>query len=169
MGFPCFARRDPRRYPLSLFDLVLGGGMGSRLFNEVRERRGLAYTVASSTSLLIDGGFLHIYGSTAPERLDHVLELCQAEFERLVVEGPTEEEVETARHQFERSFLLALDSNPFRSMRNIDPVLYGLERLTEEEVLARIRALSRRDVMALAAELFDKVAPTVSLVGPVNA
>lgn len=169
MGFPCFARRDPRRYPLSLFDLILGGGMGSRLFNEVRERRGLAYTVASSASLLHDGGFLHIYGSTSPERLDQVLELCQAEFDRLVAEGPTEEEVETARHQFERSFLLALDSNPFRSMRNIDPVLYGLERLTEEEVLARIRGLSRLDVMVLTGELFDKAAPTVSLVGPVGA
>ncbi|MDK2970946.1 MAG: hypothetical protein PWP23_701 [Candidatus Sumerlaeota bacterium] len=166
IGAPAIARSDRRRFPLALFDTILGGGMGSRLFNEIRERRGLAYTIASSSTLLRNEGYLMIYGATSEDRIDEVLALCEVELRRLAMEGPTEEEMDTARQQFERNFLLALDSNGFRSGRNVDRELYGLPAMSNDKVLETIRRMKASDVQAVGSELFTGAGMTVSLVGP---
>ena len=166
-GVPAAPRNDPERYVLALFDSILGGGMGSRLFNEIRERRGLAYTIASSAQSMLTEGQITIYGSSSPQKIGEVFEVCREQLADLCSAGPTQEELETARQQLERAILLALESNAYRSGRNAEREVYDEEHLTDEELLLRLRAVTTRQIRDLAAELFIGVPMAVSLVGPV--
>ncbi|MCB2153317.1 insulinase family protein [bacterium] len=166
-GVPAIPRKHPGRYVLAMLDSILGGGMGSRLFNEVRERRGLAYTIASSAQTMLTEGQLCIYGSSSPQKIGEVLAVCREQIADMCSNGPTQEELETARQQLERAILLALESNAFRSGRNAEREVYGEEHASEEVVLARLREVTTEQIREMAVELFVGVPMTISMVGPV--
>ncbi len=169
MGVDAIARHDPRRHAFVLMDVILGGGMGSRLFNEVREKRGLAYTVGTSSALGFAEGSMTIYGSTTAEHIGEVLDLCRAEALRLAGEEPTAEDLDTARRMVVRSLLLSRENNNFLAARNADRELYGDEWLDDGEIVGRLHAVTAEQVREAAAMTFESREMTLSFVGPAAA
>ncbi len=168
LGCEAIKRTDPRRFAFVLLDLILGGGMGSRLFNEVREKRGLAYTIASNGHLTPTEGYQMIYGATTESNIDEVLDLCREQIALIATEAPTEEELETAKRQAIRSFLLSLESNMFHSARNCERELCDEYWLTDEEIVSRVRAVTGEELRALAEGMYAEREFTLSLVGPLE-
>jgi predicted Zn-dependent peptidase len=117
VGFPAFDRDDEDRYALSVVDHVLGGGMSSRLFQEIREQRGLAYSVYSYRSLLQGTGALAVYAGTSPARAHEVMDLICAEVDRLADGGLTERELAMTKTHLRGSLALALEDSGARMSR----------------------------------------------------
>jgi predicted Zn-dependent peptidase len=156
---------DPDRYALMVANQVLGGGMSSRLFQEVREERGLAYSVFSSPSSYSDSGVFTLYAGTAPARLGELLEVVDAVIDRIVADGITADEHEVARGYLEGATLLGLEDSGSR-MARLGSNLTSRGVITAvDENLERMRAVTRDDV----ARVLHRVlaAPSVlSVVGP---
>jgi predicted Zn-dependent peptidase len=117
VGMPAFDRNDPDRYALSVLNHVLGGGMSSRLFQEIREQRGLAYSVYSYRSAYEGTGSLAIYAGTAAARVDEVLGLIDQEVDRMLDSGVTERELTMARSHLRGSMALSLEDSGARMGR----------------------------------------------------
>jgi predicted Zn-dependent peptidase len=117
VGFEAFDRDDDDRYALAVVDHVLGGGMSSRLFQEIREQRGLAYSVYSYRSLFHGTGALAVYAGTSPARAHEVLELINAELDRMVDTGVTERELAMTKSHLRGSLALALEDSGARMSR----------------------------------------------------
>jgi predicted Zn-dependent peptidase len=162
-------RAMPDRFTWAIYDTILGGGMGSRLFDEVREKRGLAYSIGSSINAIHEAGYLMISGSTRPETATTAIELCLAELAKLAEEGPTAGELTTAKQQIERSHLLGMESIGFRAGVNGERELYGLAHETSEEVIRLVNAVTAAQVQEVAARVVGFGQPAVCLVGPLAA
>jgi predicted Zn-dependent peptidase len=159
------SRSDPRRYALAVLNHVLGGGLSSRLFQEIRERRGLAYSVWSERAAYGDVGSVSVGVGTAPEHVAEVLDIITAELARLGAEGITERELVVAKGNLRAETLLACEDSGARMSRIGAGLLLHGEVLTVDEVMARVEALTLDDVAAVAADVVD--APrTLSAVGP---
>lgn len=169
MGVEGIRAEDPSRYAWTLMDIILGGDMGSRLFAEVRERRGLVYGIASSSSSCRDTGAFMVGGSTSAENLPEVFATCRREFDKLAAAGPTAAELDIAKRNVQRRTLLAADSVSTRSSVNCARQFYGLEHLDMEQGLERIRAVTAEDVRQAAQDAWCRMKPSVALVGPVGA
>jgi predicted Zn-dependent peptidase len=166
LGGRGIARDDERRFALRVLDTVLGGGASSRLFQEVRERRGLAYSVFSFSSLYAAAGEVGLYVGTRPENLTEALAVIAVELERFVREPPQERELARSRENAKGRLALSLESTAARMNRLGGSVLAGLPILAVEEIIARIDAVSVEDVRMLAAELFDAPELSVAAIGP---
>jgi predicted Zn-dependent peptidase len=156
---------DPDRYAFYVANHVLGGGMSSRLFQEIREERGLVYTVYSSMSSYSDTGLASIYAGTAPKNLSEVTELMDGVLDGLLADGITDEEHDIAVGYLEGSMLLGLEDTGSRMGRLGGSMIVRDEVVSIEEHLSRIRAVTKDDV----ARVFDRIftAPrTVAAVGP---
>jgi predicted Zn-dependent peptidase len=158
-------RHDPRRAALDVVDHALGGGLSSRLFQEVRERRGLAYSVYSDRVAYDDAGAIVVYAAAAPRRIGEVAEVLAAELDRMARTGPTEEELAVAKGHLRASLLLSLEDTGARMSRiGRSQLLHG-EVLPVEELLGRTEAVGLDDAAALAAEVLGAPRSAV-LVGP---
>ncbi len=158
-------RHDQDRWPLAALDHVLGGGVSSRLFQEIRERRGLAYSVYSDRVAYEDTGLLAVYVGTTPSRVRDVLELVNVELDRLVADGITAHELDLARGHLRAETLLALEDSAARMSRIGRSLLLHHEVLTVDELLARIDAVTIDQVAAAARRVLG--APrTVVVLGP---
>ena len=156
MGVPGVGRTDARRYPLGILSTVLGGGMSSRLFQEVREKRGLAYSVYSFSSHYSDMGVFGVYAGCQPENFSEVLKLCRGELEKVASHGITDEELRRGIGQVRGSTVLSLEDTGSQMTRiGKNELVYG-EHLTVEELLARVEAVTVDDVRAVAAEFLDR-------------
>jgi predicted Zn-dependent peptidase len=157
---------DPRRYALDLLNTILGGGMSSRLFVEVRERLGLVYDIHSYADRLDDTGMLVIYAGMDPPACLHVIRMILAALRRLRDEPVDSAELERAKNQFRGRLLLGLEDTS--SVAN----WYGAQELvlhricTPEEVLAAMYAVTADDIQRLAAELFRDEYLRLALIGP---
>jgi len=160
------ARDDERRYALRVLDTVLGATSSSRLFQEVRERRGLAYAVYSFTSHYAGAGQVGLYLGTRGDNLAEALRVVGAELERFAAEGAAEEELERAKDNVKGRIVLSLESTSARMNRLGSSVLAGLPLLTVDEVLEKVDAVTLEDVRALAAELFAPRALSAAGIGP---
>ena len=109
---------DPDRYALTVVNQVLGGGMSSRLFQEIRETRGLAYSVFSYQASFDDAGFVAIYAGTAPERVPETLSVIDAELDRLVKEGLSDDEISAAKGHLVGSLAMSLGAYSLRHHRS---------------------------------------------------
>jgi predicted Zn-dependent peptidase len=147
LGWRTFGHDDPDRYALAVASQVLGGGPASRLFQEIREERGLAYTVYSAVSLYSDCGALSVYAATTPSRLDEVLSLIEAEIARLAEQGITERELEVARGYLVGSFLLGLEDSGSRMVRLGRGVVSRDEVVAVDEHVERLRTVTGPDVV----------------------
>ncbi|MEX5632227.1 M16 family metallopeptidase [Parafrankia sp. FMc2] len=156
LGTTGLSRHDPRRYALGLLSQALGGGMSSRLFQEVREKRGLAYSVYSFDNQFADAGLFGVYAGCTPGRADDVLEICREQVHQIAEHGITAEELDRARGQNRGGLVLNLEDTGSRMSRLGKSELVHGEILSVDEVLARVEAVTLDDVRALAGELVDQ-------------
>ena len=154
LGAPGLARSDERRYTLRVLDTILGGSSSSRLFQEVREKRGLAYSVYSYASQYVDSGQVAVYVGTRPDRVQEAMEVIGGELRKLQESSITADEFERAKENVKGRTVLGLESTSARMNRLGSSVLAGLPVLTEDQIIERIDAVTVEDVRALAAELF---------------
>lgn len=154
IGAPGLARADERRFALRILDTILGGSSSSRLFQEVREKRGLAYSVYSYASQFVDSGQVAIYVGTRPDRVNESLEVIGSELRRLIEEGVTDEELERARENAKGRTVLAMESTLARMNRLGSSLLTDVPLLSLDEVLERYDAVSADEVVTLARELW---------------
>jgi predicted Zn-dependent peptidase len=166
LGGRGIAREDERRFPLRVLDNILGGGASSRLFQEVRERRGLAYSVFSFSNLYAHSGEVGLYVGTRPENLAEAVAVLAAELERFVAEPADAQELERSRENAKGRLVLAMESTAARMNRLGSSVLTDMPILSVEEVIARIDAVTVEDLRELAAELFQGPRLSVAAIGP---
>jgi predicted Zn-dependent peptidase len=165
LGCEGLARTDDRRYALGVLNAALGGGMSSRLFQEVREKRGLAYSVYSFGSQSADTGMWGIYVGCLPSKADDVLSICTSEVEKLVSGGLTDAELERGKGQMRGSIVLGLE-DPSSRMSRIGKSELVYPRLEPvEETLAAIEAVTHDDIRAVASEVLARP-KTLAVVGP---
>ncbi|MFE4195464.1 M16 family metallopeptidase [Paenarthrobacter sp. NPDC056912] len=165
MGCPTIVATDDRRFVMSVLNAVLGGGMSSRLFQEIREKRGLVYSTYSFTAAYADAGYFGMYAGCTPSKVRQVLELLGVELDKLAKDGITEEELRKAVGQLSGGIVLALEDTGSRMSRLGRAELVSGEFQDIDETLARIKAVTVEDVQELAREL--AAAPrTITVVGP---
>jgi predicted Zn-dependent peptidase len=167
VGWRSMSVDDDDRYALWVANHVLGGGMSSRLFQEIREERGLAYTVFSSPSSYSDVGSLVIYTGTTPNRLAELLEVIDAVISGLVADGVTDEEYTVALGYLEGSMLLGLEDSGSRMARLGSGVTARNEVISVDEHVRRIRAVTPADVSRVLHRVFDGPR-VVAAVGPLG-
>lgn len=153
LGVPGISAVDERRPALAILNSTLGGGMSSRLFQEIREERGLAYSVYSFASGYSDAGLFGLYAGCSPARAGEVAELMLAEFRKLAAEGISAEELQRARGQLGGASALALEDSDARMSRLGRSELTLGEFADLDETLARLERVTRDEVRELAAEL----------------
>ena len=165
LGGKGLARGDERRFALRVLDTILGGSTSSRLFQEVREKRGLAYAVYSYSSQYVDSGHVGLYVGTRPDRVGEAMGVIGEELRRVAAEGVTEEELARARENVKGRTTLSMESTLSRMNRLGSSLLTGVPLLSLDELLAAIDAVTLDHVQALASELFDPEAMSAAGVG----
>ena len=166
IGGPGIAREDERRFALRVLEGVLGGTSSSRLFQEVRERRGLAYSVFSYSNLHAHTGEIGIYLGTRPENLGEALSVVAAELERCVSDPASEEELARSRENLKGRVVLALESTGARMSRLGAALLNEMPVLSVGEMIERIDAVGIEQVRELAAELYSPARLSITGIGP---
>ncbi len=165
LGWRGLDQDDDDRYALAVLNQVAGGGMSSRLFQEIREERGLAYSVYSYSSLYSDAGAWAVYAGTSPAKVAEVLRLVDAEVDRLLESGVTADELAVAAGYLEGSLLLGLEDSGSRMARLGKSQISRGETLTVDEQVARIQAVTLDDVKRVIGRVLD--APrALAVVGP---
>ncbi len=165
LGFNAVSRTDDRRYALGVLNAVLGGGPSSRLFQEVREHRGLAYSVYSYASHYTDAGTFCVAVGCLPQKLDDTLDVVRAELRRLVEDGITQEELVRGKGQLRGGLVLSLEDTGSRMSRIAKSELLYDELPGLDEVIRRIDAVTLADVHAIAKQVLDQP-ETLAIVGP---
>ena len=163
------AALDPDRYALTVVNQVLGGGMSSRLFQEIRETRGLAYSVFSYHASFDDAGYLAIYAGTAPEHVPETLAVIDAELDRLVKEGLSDSEIAAAKGHLVGSLAMSLETSASRMRRLGRSELIEGEIPSLEELVTRVDAVTPDDVARVVDRVFADAPRTLAVVGPHSA
>jgi predicted Zn-dependent peptidase len=166
VGMRALPKGDDDRFALEIANVVLGGGMSSRLFQTIREERGLAYSVYSYPVSYTDCGALVVYAGTAPARLAEVHGLVMSELDRLLEDGITESELRVAKGYIEGSTVLGLEDSGGCMSRIGKAVLVHGRVLEVDEVLARFRAVTLADVRRAVARVLEPGDRSVAVVGP---
>ena len=157
---------DERRFALSVLDTILGGGMSSRLFQEVREKRGLAYSVYSFQQGYRDAGLFGVSAGTAPGSVQECVDVIVAELGRMAADGPAAAEIKLAKEHIKGSLTLSLEASSSRMIR-LGRSEFNLGRqLLIEEIESAVDAVTHDDVWGLAAELLRPEALGLCVLGP---
>jgi predicted Zn-dependent peptidase len=166
LGLDSIPRPDERRYALSVLNACLGGGPSSRLFQEVRERRGLAYSIYSTVAHAADAGQLLVGAGCLPGRLDDVVGVVRGELDRLAADGITAEELRRCQGQLRGGLVLGLEDSAARMSRiGKGELLYTDPLPSIEELIRRVDAVTLEDVHSLAREIFGRQG-TLAVVSP---
>jgi predicted Zn-dependent peptidase len=165
LGVPSPPITDENRYATLILNTVLGGGMSSRLFQTIREERGMAYSVFSDLSPYRDTGTLCVYAGTSAGKALECIDLVMNEFKRLKQEPLTDEEVTRAKDQLKGNILMGLESSNSRMANLARQEIYFGQFFTAEEIIARIEAVQAEQVQAMAQRLFDPEKIAVTLLG----
>jgi predicted Zn-dependent peptidase len=165
LAAPGISRHDPRRFAGTLLDQILGGGASSRLFQEIRERRGMAYAVFSYASHYHETGMVGIYLGTREENVEQCLAVVGTEIAALASGAFTPDELGRAKDAAKGRLALSMESTSARMGRLGRSLLLGTELLDEDEICDRIDAVSEDDVAALAGELFAPDRLSVAAIG----
>lgn len=165
LGWRGVAATDPARVPLAVLNHALGDGPSSRLHEEIRERRGLAYTVSSMAASNLDAGAQTVYCATAPEHLAEVRTVIDATIASIIADGIDDDELAVAKGYLSGSMLMALEDSSSRMSRLGSAVLTHGRPMTIRESLDAVDAVNHDDVRAVAVAVFDGE-PVVSTVGP---
>lgn len=153
------------RFAVGVLDAVLGGGMASRLFQEIREKRGLAYSVYSYHAQYRDTGSVTVYAGTRPDNTELVVRLVQEEIDRVLESGITAAELDRARESLKGSLVLGLENTNSRMVRLGRSELGGVEILSIDELTARFEGVTLQDVLRVARATLGGPR-TLAVVGP---
>jgi predicted Zn-dependent peptidase len=165
LGGPGIGRLDERRFALGVLNNLLGGGMSSRLFQEIREKRGLAYSVYSYATQYAETGVFGVYAGCAPGKVDEVLDLTRAELDRVASAGATADEVARGKGMAKGSYVLGLEDTGSRMSRLAkSELLYG-DLMTVDELLDRVDRVTLDEVNELAAALLSRPL-SLAVLGP---
>ena len=164
LGFPGVSYADPDFYPVQLLSTLLGGGMSSRLFQEIREKRGLVYSIYSFAAPYLDGGLFGIYAGTGEDEAGELVPVTLEELQR-VQRDVTEEEVRRARTQTRAALVMSLESTGSRCEQLARQIQVFGRVIPLEETLIRLEAVTVEDVRRSAARLF-RARPTLAALGP---
>jgi predicted Zn-dependent peptidase len=165
LGVAGIHQTHPQRYVGYVLNTLLGGGMSSRLFQEIREKRGKAYSVYSFSSSYKDVGYFGVYAGTSLDSTEEVVDLIAKELKKLAAGEIAEAELKRTQGQLVGSTMLGLESSDsWMSHIARDEIYFG-QAVTTEEICRRIRAVSRDDVIALADALFHGAGATLTLLG----
>jgi predicted Zn-dependent peptidase len=165
LGARGLSRLDPRRFAAGVLSSALGGGMSSRLFQRIREERGLAYSVYSFSNGYTDAGQFGVYAGCQPGKADEVLQLVLTELDAAARGGLSDAEIERGKGQMRGAIVLGLEDSGARMSRiGKSELVYG-GVLGLDELLARVDAVTPEDVTAVAAELLERPR-CLTVVGP---
>jgi predicted Zn-dependent peptidase len=168
VGTQGLAATDERRYALSVLDTMLGGGMSSRLFQEIREKRGLVYTVYSFQAAYRAAGLFGVYAGTSPKNVSECVDLIVAELQKIREVRVDGDELQLAKEHIKGSLTLSLESSSSRMIRlGRNEFAFG-RQIDQEEIERRVDAVTADDVAQLAVEHFDAANMGLCIVGPVD-
>ncbi|WP_184988749.1 insulinase family protein [Sphaerisporangium rubeum] len=165
LGTVGLSRTDDRRFALGVLNAALGGGMSSRLFQEIREKRGLAYSAYSFTAQYADTGQFGVYVGCLPGKIDEVLKICREELDRVVAERLTDEEIARGKGQMRGGLVLGLEDTGSRMSRIGKSELVYDTLMSVDEVLARIDAVTPEEIDAVAREIIAQPM-SLAVIGP---
>ena len=165
LGCEGLARTDDRRFALGVLNAALGGGMSSRLFQEVREKRGLAYSVYSFTAQHADTGLWGVYAGCLPSKADEVLSICTDELAKVIADGLSDAELDRGKGQVRGGIVLGLEDPSSRMTRLGKSELVYPRLEPVDEVIAAIDAVTHDDIRAIAEEVLARP-KTLAVVGP---
>jgi predicted Zn-dependent peptidase len=166
VGVRAFDMFDDRRYPLSLLNMIFGGGMTSRLFQEVREKRGLAYYVGASSDLYTDCGVFLARAGVNKDKTVEAIEVVLEEMRKIKETGVTEAELQQAKDHLNGSMAIYLESSMNMASDYCESVLFEKKVLTPEERLGKINSVKLEEVNRLAWELLDTSKLNFAIIGP---
>ena len=166
MGFRAYNMHDDRRYPLSVLATILGGGMSSRLFDEVREKRGLAYYVSAGNETYTDSGYLEIDAGVNNSKVNDAIGAIMNEVKKIKLSGVTSDELQRAKDQTVGHMALALERSDTVASICASGLLFRDKVLTPEEELVKIKAVTHDDILHVASEVFREDKANLALVGP---
>ncbi|MFE5026536.1 M16 family metallopeptidase [Streptomyces sp. NPDC056656] len=167
LGMPGLARTDERRWAMGVLNTALGGGMSSRLFQEVREKRGLAYSVYSYTSGFADCGLFGVYAGCRPSQVHDVLKICRDELTHVAEHGLSDDEIGRAIGQLSGSTVLGLeDTGALMNRIGKSEVCWG-EQMSVSDMLEEIASVTPDEVRAVARDILGQ-RPSLSVIGPLK-
>jgi predicted Zn-dependent peptidase len=167
LGGAGLRQNAPERYALYLLNTILGGSMSSRLFQQVRERQGLVYSIYSGNAGFRDSGLFYIYAGTEPSRFSTVLGLVLEELRKLKRDGVAPDELERAREHLKGSLMLSLESTSSRMTRIAKQELYFGHYFSLDEILTSVDRVSLEEIMGVIDRLFGRTQLSLVALGPV--
>jgi predicted Zn-dependent peptidase len=168
LGVPAPPVDDEHRYTAALLNMILGGGMSSRLFQNVREDRGLAYSIFSELSSFRDTGSLCVYAGTSAQNAEQVIRLTVEEFRRLKQQPVPEEELQRTKDQLKGNILLSLESSGALMSNLARQEMYFQRFYAVPEILERVAKVTSEDLMRMAQQLFVPESVAVAMLGNLN-
>ena len=165
IGTRCPSMTSVDRYSVHVLNVILGGGMSSRLFQTIREDHGLAYAVYSGVNAYTDAGYLSVYAATSPDQLSDVIKLSVEEFHRIRSEPVSDAELQRAKDQLKVSIMLSLESTSARMSNLARQEIFFGRQFTLDEILERINRVTTSDVQRVAGEIFGSDELAITAVG----
>jgi predicted Zn-dependent peptidase len=168
IGVPSVPLGHEDRFAVAVLNNLLGGGMSSRLFQNIREKQGLAYAVFSELTPYSDAGMMTVYAGTAAETVGKVIDLTIQEFRALKESPVTEEELRRSKNHLKGSLMLSLESTSSRMSNLARQELYFGRFYSLDEILAGIEAVTHAELQSLAQRYFQAGQIAVTVLGPLN-
>jgi predicted Zn-dependent peptidase len=168
MGFPGLHHAAPERYAMFVLNDVLGGSMSSRLFQEVRERQGLVYSIHSGVQAFVDTGMLYLYAATDPSNFSKMLKSILKEIRALKKDGITADELSRSKDHLKGSLMLSLESTTSRMNRLAKHEMHLGSFMTMDAMIAAIDGVRHEEVQALVSEILDEERLALTTLGPLD-
>ena len=165
LGTQGISQFDDRRYVLSIIETILGGSMSSWLFQEIREKRGLAYTVYSSALPFADFGLFYVYAGTEKKNLEQVVALIIQQFAKVKEQGFSDDEIARAKEHLKGGLVLGLESSSARMSYIGKTEFYYKRGIPFDEIFEKVDAVTKKDIHELAQEIFDENRLTLTVIG----
>lgn len=169
LGFPALSYTDPNRRAMDVLDTILGGGAASRLFQELREERGLAYNIGSYHNKYADAGLWAVYGSVDPETLHDTIATVLSMLRDVISTGITEDELQHVKEQVKGGMLISLEDTWSVASRNGSLQLRYGDVIPIEQVVAEIEAVTRDDVLRVARQILHPAGLHLAVIAPAEA
>lgn len=166
LGVRAYHKFNEKKYPLDILSVILGGGMSSRLFSEVRDKRGLAYYIGAGGESYTDSGFFMVKAGVNNQKTAEALKVIMEELRKVKREGITSEELKRAKDQIEGSMALGLEHSDAVADTYAESLIFHNEILTPEGELDKIKKVTLEQVLKVASEIFDDKKLNLSLIGP---